>query len=343
MTPNDYIEAEGASVELAIREALSRLGAEEADVSIEVLATPRSGLLGLGARPARVRVKRNVPESARSEVASPPPAAARQETVTFRAAAAEITITRAREEEEVPPQQQTASGRRREDFSRAQEVPAEDIVVEEPAPAARRIEEEGAEGGPARRSANLDEQSREALKLVREILDLMGEKAETAISSDAESIHVDIKGDGSGILIGRHGQTLDALEYMINRLVARRIKDAAPVTLDVASYRARRGQQLERMALAMGERAKRERKTIALEPMPPRDRRIVHLALKDDPMITTRSVGNGYMRALEIVPTEMVRESGERGERGQPRRQPREPREAPGQQGGFKHGQKRIV
>jgi spoIIIJ-associated protein len=328
MTPNDYIEAEGASVEAAIREALTRLGAEEADVSIEVLATPRSGLLGLGARPARVRVSRRAAEAARSEVASPPPVAARQETLTVRAAAAEITVTRTRDKEPA-----SAS---REDFARAQKVVAQDVDV----PAARRIEEEGAEGGPARRSANLDEQSREALTLVREILDLMGEKAETAISSDAESIHVDIKGDGSGILIGRHGQTLDAMEYMINRLVARRIKDAAPVTLDVASYRARRGQQLERMALAMGERAKRERKTVALEPMPPRDRRIVHLALKDDPMITTRSVGNGYMRALEIVPTEMGRESGERS---QPRRQPREGREAPGQQGGFKHGQKRIV
>jgi len=335
MTPNEYIEAEGASVEAAIREALTRLGAEEADVSIEVLATPRSGLLGLGARPARVRVKRRIPEVARSEVASPPAAATRQETVTFRAA--EITITRPRQEE-IPPREEVVMSRQREDFSRAEEVtaqPAEAAASAEPL-----VEEEG---GPPRRVANLDEQSREALSLIREILNLMGEEAETSLSSDAESIHIDIKGDGSGILIGRHGQTLDALEYMINRLVARRIKDAVPVTLDVAAYRARRGQQLERMALAMGERAKRERKTVALEPMPPRDRRIVHLALKDDPMITTRSVGNGYMRALEIVPTEMSRQSGERERGGQQRRQQRDNREAPGQQGGFKHGQKRIV
>src|SRR5215467_13189486 len=99
MTSNDYIEAEGASVEAAIREALAKLGAEEADVSIEVLATPRSGLLGLGARPARVRVRRRAPEGARSEVAAPPTAPlGRQETVTMRAAAAEVTITRSREE-----------------------------------------------------------------------------------------------------------------------------------------------------------------------------------------------------------------------------------------------------
>jgi spoIIIJ-associated protein len=334
MTPNDFIEAEGPSVEAAIRDALNKLGAEEADVSIEVLATPRSGLLGLGARPARVRVRRNAPESATSAVASPPPAASRQETVTVRAA--EITITRQRSEEISA---EPAAGKPRQDFSRAEEVVSE--PVEEPAATTPRLEEEGGDGGLARRSANLDEQSREALSLIREILDLMGEKAETAVSSEAESIHIDIKGDGSGILIGRHGQTLDAMEYMINRLVARRIKDAVPVTLDVAAYRARRGQQLERMALAMGERAKRERKTVSLEPMPPRDRRIVHLALKDDPMINTRSVGNGYMRALEIVPTETDRETGERESGHQ--RPHRDSRDNPGQQGGFKHGQKRIV
>ncbi|MGO9059661.1 MAG: RNA-binding cell elongation regulator Jag/EloR [Candidatus Binataceae bacterium] len=336
MTPNDYIEAEGATVEQAIREALTKIGAEEADVSIEVLATPRSGLLGLGARPARVRVRRRAEEAARSEVASPPPGRSRQETVTVRAVAAEMTITRPRED--------------RQDFSGAEEV--EVVPVKTPArveaggrTAEGRADDDGQEGGPGRRSAGLNEQAQEALKLVTDILELMGEKAEAFLSeSEPDAIHIDIKGDGSGILIGRHGQTLDAIEYLINRLVARQIKDAAPITVDVASYRSRRGQQLERMALSMGERAKRERKTVALEPMAPRDRRIVHLALKDDPMITTHSVGTGYMRALEIVPTEMNREQGQ-GERKPPPRQrnPREPRESPGQQGGFKHGQKRIV
>jgi spoIIIJ-associated protein len=328
MTPNDYIESEGASVEAAIQAALAKLGAEEADVSIEVLATPRSGLLGLGARPARVRVTRRQPEMARSEVASPPPAGAREETVTFRAA--EVTISRPVREQAAITEPIT---RTREDFSQAEEVRSQPV-------ARATLSGQGEEDGPSRRSADLDEQGREALQLLREILDLMGEKAEVTVSSEVELIHIDIKGDGSGILIGRHGQTLDAMEYMINRLIARRIKDAVPVTLDVASYRARRGQQLERMALAMGERAKRERKTVALEPMPPRDRRIVHLALKDDPLITTRSVGNGYMRALEIVPTEMGHEPAEQRPR---RHQPRQKRENAGQQGGFKHGQKRIV
>ncbi|SRR5579875_505727 len=330
MTPNDYIESEGASVEAAIKAALTKLGAEEADVSIEVLATPRSGLLGLGARPARVRVTRRPPESARSEVASPPSAHSRQETLTIRAA--EVTITRPVKEQAAA--EELTPSRPREAFSVAEEVNPQPPEAQ---PSARQLDDEGAEGGPPRRSANLEDQSQEAVSLLKEILQLMGERAEVTVSTEVELIHIDIKGDGSGILIGRHGQTLDAMEYMLNRLIARRIKDAVPVTLDVASYRARRGQQLERMALSMGERAKRERKTVALEPMPPRDRRIVHLALKDDPLITTRSVGNGYMRALEIVPTENSREPSEHN----PRRH--QPRHKPGHQGGFKHGQKRIV
>jgi spoIIIJ-associated protein len=277
-------------------------------------------------------VTRRTPEQARSEVASPPPAAKRQETVTIRAA--EVVITRSQPE---PPGAEKMLPH--EDYSGAEEV--EPLQAPSRVESERRSEEDAGEGAPGRRSASIDEQGREALTLVTDILELMGEKAEALLAScDAETIHIDIKGDGSGILIGRHGQTLDAMEYLVNRLVARHIKDAVPITLDVAAYRARRGQQLERMALAMGERAKRERKTIALEPMPPRDRRIVHLALKDDPMITTRSVGTGYMRALEIVPTEMSREPSERTPQ---RRRQREPRETPGQQGGFKHGQKRIV
>ena len=186
----------------------------------------------------------------------------------------------------------------------------------------------------------------------------MGEQTEVRqIEVDAETVELEIKGDGSGILIGRHGQTLDALEYLVNRILARRIKDPAPISLETESYRARRRQQLHRMALSMGEKAKREHKPVRLEPMPARDRRVVHLALKEDPMITTRSAGEGLLRSIEIVPAETDRrepraEGQPRGRRREPERDPQREREriepergneAIGEQGGFKHGQKRIV
>jgi spoIIIJ-associated protein len=218
-------------------------------------------------------------------------------------------------------------------------------------------------GAAGRKSANAEEQRREAIAILQAILEKMGEQTDVRqIEVDAETVELEIKGDGSGILIGRHGQTLDALEYIVNRILARRIKDAAPVSLETESYRSRRRQQLRRMALSMGEKAKREYKPVRLEPMAPRDRRVVHLALKDDPMITTRSAGEGVMRAIEIVPAESGggrreprgdgqnrgrRRDGDRGnqprERETQRIEPERGNEAVGEQGGFKHGQKRIV
>jgi len=208
-------------------------------------------------------------------------------------------------------------------------------------------------GDDPRKSADLQEQAREATIFLRRLLELMGEKAtiEPAESDDPETLELNIKGDGSGLLIGRHGQTLDAIEYIVNRLLARQVKDAAPISIDTESYRARRRRLLQRMALSKGEQAKREHVPVMIEPMPPRDRRIVHLALQDDPMITTRSTGDGFMRAIEIVPVDERRSPNERGSenrgrgRGRERDRDQDQDTAPalGEQGGFKHGQKRIV
>jgi len=204
-------------------------------------------------------------------------------------------------------------------------------------------------GNDTRKSADLQEQAREATLFLERLLELMGEKAtiEPAESDDPETLELNIKGDGSGILIGRHGQTLDAIEYMVNRLLARKIKDAAPLSIDTESYRARRRRLLQRMALSKGEQAKREHVSVMIDPMPPRDRRIVHLALQDDPMITTRSTGDGFLRAIEILPVDERRTPNERGSenRGRGRERDRDQDSTPGlgEQGGFKHGQKRIV
>lgn len=321
MNDNDSIEVTGATVDEAINEALARLGAAEDDVVIEVLSTPRSGVLGLGARAARVRVARRAPQGAYSQAQSPPHAAPKE-----------------------------AAPSRRPPPSSVEQPVAEPLNIGQPAAEKRAGQTEGETGhteGEAgdegRRSAAVEEQGREATSILSQILELMGEKVQIRTAgSSSEEIEVEIKGDGSGILIGRHGQTLDAIEYLVNRILARRIKDAVPVTIDTESYRERRRHQLERMALSMGERVKREHIKMALEPMSPRDRRIVHLALKDDPLLTTRSSGEGYMRTVEIVPVEGRQGRGERTGRGTGRRR-QEPEPPIGQQGGFKHGQKKIV
>jgi len=335
MSNMDSTEVEAASVEEATRAALEQLGAREDEVSVEILATPRAGVLGLGARPARVRVTRGAAD------------------------AAGVVQTPARQEPQVR-SENPADGhpRGRENQRRGRN----DGRARNQSPQAPAGDDDN--GAAGRKSANLEDQRREAMAILKQILEQMGEPTDVRqIEVDAETVEIEIKGDGSGILIGRHGQTLDALEYIVNRILARRIKDAAPISLETESYRARRRQQLHRMALSMGEKAKREHKPVRLEPMPPRERRVVHLALKDDPMITTRSAGDGIMRSIEIVPAEGGRaqprgDGQNRGRRREPERNPQpqlererevqriEPErgnEAIGEQGGFKHGQKRIV
>jgi spoIIIJ-associated protein len=321
MSSDNSIEVSAPTVEAAVKDALDQLGVGEEDVVIEVLATPRSGVLGLGTREARVRVTYQPPPIARSAVGSPPAA---------------------------PPPQSRGDSRGRERRSDSRATSSGQAAQPRsggprPRPQSRDSHPAEDDEGAQPRAANLPETMHEAESLLERILALMGEKAEvTSSESGPGAIELTIKGDGSGILIGRHGQTLDALEYLVNRMVARHIKEPASVVLETEGYRARRRQQLERMALSMGERAKREHQTMRLDPMPPRDRRIIHLALKDDPMLTTRSSGDGFLRAVEIVPADgrSGREGRERG--GRSREREREPGRAPAEQGGFKHGQKRI-
>ena len=371
--PNEAIEVTAPSVDEAIEQALAKLGASQDDVVIQVLSTPRSGVLGLGARQARVRVERRALEAASSGVMSPPPApplpprslqpATRTTVSGLGAQSAPQGSGTERSLSEIP----SPAGYERSPQTPSPLAPA---APPEDRPQ-RRAEtaapsEEGAAGddvGEAgRQTAGLDDQEREATSILARILEFMGERSEiTTTEKDSEGIELAIKGDGSGLLIGRHGQTLDALEYLVNRILARRVKDALPITVDTESYRERRRRQLHRMALSMAEQTKREHTQMALEPMPPRDRRIVHLALKDDPLITTRSTGDGFLRVIEIIPVGERREGdggrkqhergGSAGGSGRPRqrerqREPESQREhgdqPVGQQGGFKHGQKRI-
>ena len=114
-------------------------------------------------------------------------------------------------------------------------------------------------------------------------------------------------GDSSGVLIGRRGQMLDALEYLLNRVAGRDEGGSARIVVDSENYRARRREALEELARRMGEQAKKKRKAVTLNPMSPRDRRIVHLILQEDSSLVTKSSGKGYFRKLIIIPAGMVK------------------------------------
>ena len=146
---------------------------------------------------------------------------------------------------------------------------------------------------------------KDAVKVVTEILDtllgLLGVTGKVEVVSDEIPLALDIKGDDLGILIGRRGQTLACLEYITKLIVVGRLKTWLPLSVDVAGYKERRRDSLQRLALYLAEQVKSRRHPITMEPMPADERRIVHLTLADNPDVTTQSIGEGEDRKVVIL------------------------------------------
>jgi spoIIIJ-associated protein len=113
---------------------------------------------------------------------------------------------------------------------------------------------------------------------------------------------VDIRGDDLSLLIGRRGETLSALQYITRLIVGKELHRPVAIVIDVEGYRARREETLRRLARRMAEQALERDRTMTLEPMPANERRIIHLELKENPGVTTQSVGEGVRRKVTIIP-----------------------------------------
>jgi len=141
-----------------------------------------------------------------------------------------------------------------------------------------------------------------AKKTLQDLLRLLEMEATVDLQEDSERILLDIKGDGSGLLIGRKGQTLDALEYLINKIVHKDAEDKKRIVVDTENYRLRREDSLVQLAQRLAEKAKRLGRPVTISPMSAHDRRIIHLALQDDKTLRTWSTGSGLYRKVIISP-----------------------------------------
>jgi spoIIIJ-associated protein len=148
----------------------------------------------------------------------------------------------------------------------------------------------------------------DAVNHVTEILDkllgLMGVQGKVEVLSAELPLALNVKGDDLGILIGRRGQTLVALEYVTKLIVVQRLKTWLPLTIDVGGYKKHRRDSLEKLALYLAEQVKSRRRAVPMEPMPADERRIIHLALADHPDVRTESVGEGENRKVVVLPRE---------------------------------------
>jgi len=148
-----------------------------------------------------------------------------------------------------------------------------------------------------------------AKEVLEELLSRMKLTAEVELksslegaSSETESIVLEVKGDDLGILIGRRGETLASLQYLVRLIVAHYQKARVLLTIDVEGYKQRRYQSLRELALRLAQKAKSSGRSVTLEPMPADERRIVHLALSVNPDVTTQSIEEGEVRKVVILP-----------------------------------------
>ncbi len=218
------LEISAKTVTEALELALEKLGASREEVEVDVISEGRSGLLGLGAEEATVRVRLITPEPAQ-------PGCAEEAT--------EVAWT----------------------------------ILEE------LLSKMGV-------TASLETQPGASV--------MPGEDVEKAVV-------LDIRGDDLGILIGRRGQTLACLQYLLRLMVASRIKTFVPLIVDVNGYRQRRYKTLQTLAQRTAEQVVANRMPSALEPMPAFERRIIHMTLSNHPEVTTQSIGFGEARKVVVV------------------------------------------
>lgn len=116
------------------------------------------------------------------------------------------------------------------------------------------------------------------------------------------NLYIELSSDDSGILIGKHGRTLDALQFLLNLLIDSKLRNGRRIMVDVESYRAKRQQSLTRLAKGVAEKVHRSQQSVLLEYMNPYERRIIHLALETDEHVFTESDGNGVYKRVRIIP-----------------------------------------
>jgi spoIIIJ-associated protein len=259
-----FYEFTGKSVKEAIAKACEELNMEEALLEVEVLEESTRGFLGIvGQRDARVRVrKRNI----------------LKEVLEAQEPEAEL------EQKEVP-LEQTVAEQEPETVSECPPEPAE-------------------EASQPPESTIPDHFVAQAHEVLQRILEKIPVDAATEASVAEGAIYLEIKGDGSGLLIGKKGQTLDALQYLVNKIIN---KDNPPgqkieVVVDTENYRMRKKENLRDMALKMSQKAKKTLKPVSFNPMPPHERRIIHLILAEDREVYTKSYGEGALRRIIVYP-----------------------------------------
>jgi spoIIIJ-associated protein len=303
------IEARGADVDAAVESGLGILGTDRDSVVVEVLDEGSRGLLGIGKRDAVVRLTLMVDtqeKKAPEKVAPPPPVAP---------APPPAKATPAKPKEDPPAKQPVATPTTPKPKEERPAAPKEERVevppaTPTPAPAPIAVEKPVVEVDPAVLTEILArEEVVVAMKHMETLLEKMG--IEAIVSAEPSEIDevtnqripiITVDGDNLNPLIGSRGATLNAIQFLLRQMTSQSVHERTTFALDIAGYRERRQQVLAELAQRMADKVADEKRTITLNAMPPHERRIIHMTLREDQRVETSSTGEGDRRRVRIMP-----------------------------------------
>ena len=282
----------GKDVASAIKDACEKLGVAQENLDIEVLETGSTGIFGLIRKKAHIKVTIQPQEEAEpAEPAEPRPA-------------------KRKSKKKSSPKKETAAP--------SQKSSEPEKTAAEPADPQERIEEE-------KRVPEVVDLSEENIALIRteleNILTLMTCPSEVTVEVVENNVLCRVSGSYEDDLTGQDGRTLDSLQYLLRKIVSRKISDKIRLSIDVGDYRERRNQELKDLAVDYAALVKQNGKTQVIPSLNPSERRIVHVALQDDGDIRSRSVGEGlFKKVLIYKPGKGKKNNGRRKNRSRGRK-----------------------
>ncbi len=270
----DYREFSGKTVEDAMIEAATTLGIASSELDIEVISKGSSGFLGLGSKPAVIKAK---PKQEVKDEIDDILSAAKKPGKSGKKAAKPAEKKEAKVQEAEPV---------------AEKAP--EVKTEEP-----KQEEENLE--PAEIDDSIIDETKSYLVKLFEAME-MEAQIDITLDKYTRTMNIDVEGPEMGIIIGKRGQTLDALQYLISLFVNKKSDTYIRIKLDTENYRERRRETLENLAKNIAFKVKKSRRPFSLEPMNPYERRIIHSTLQGDKYVSTKSEGEEPYRKVVVFP-----------------------------------------
>jgi spoIIIJ-associated protein len=300
-----WIEVTGKTENDAIAAALKKLGLDRDSVSVEVIARAKSGFLGIGSQPARIKVSYEVPDEesvAESTPVEEPKAvetapAAPVESVAPAAPVVETEAEAAEAEETEEPEEGDKPRRKRQRRRKKKPQGADEAVEAGEEQAEEPVKKPAAPAEPA------PDRTEEINAFLTGLMEKLDVEARPVIALKEDNIYaVELVGENLGGLIGRRGETLDAIQQLTNYAVNNGQTQRVRIHIDAENYRAKREESLQRLARKTAGKAMKYRRNMMLEPMNAYERHVIHAALQDyDPSISTYSTGTEPNRRIVVA------------------------------------------